>query len=438
MTDEMRHNLLSRRAALRLALAGGSGLLALGLASCASGPATPATSAPAPAPTTAPASAPTTAPASAATSAPAAAATSAPAATAAPVATSAAAAQSAPAQVGASSAAWDQLVAAAQKEGKVVVSGPPAPDARTKLPAAFKQRFNIDLDYLAGNSSQLASRIESERAAGQYTIDVSMSGPDTVYGTFLPNKWLDPVKPILMLPEVLDPKVWPTGGPWFRDPSGETTLAIFNTISPVGYVNTSSSPTGDIKTTDDLLDPKWKGKIASYDPSVNGGGLIDGSVIYVTKGEDFAKKLYQGQEIAYTRDYQQIADWVAHDSYPVALAATPIYIAQYNGAAPLQQLVLSDLKPIVAGGFGIISLWNQPPHPNAAKVFVNWIASKEGVSTYGPIDGSAAVRTDVDSSGWIAPELVPKAGVDYFDVYDYQYVVEKRQPIAKFYGTLKT
>ena len=100
-----------------------------------------------------------------------------------------------------------------------------------------------------------------------------------------------------------------------------------------------SSPTGDIKTTDDLLDPKWKGKIASYDPSVNGGGLIYGSVIYVTKGQDFAKQLYQGQEIAYTRDYQQIADWVAHDSYPVALAATPIYIAQYKaGAAAADRL----------------------------------------------------------------------------------------------------
>ena len=47
------------------------------------------------------------------------------------------------------------------------------------------------------------------------------------------------------------------------------------------------------------------------------------------------------------------------------------------------------------------------------------------------------MRTDVDSSGWIAPDLIPRAGGDYFDVFDYQYVVEKRQPIAKFYGTLK-
>src|SRR5579871_342741 len=172
----------------------------------------------------------------------------------------------APAQTSAASSAWDQMVAAAQKEGQVVVSGPTVPDADTKLPAAFKQRFNIDVQYLAVNSSQLASRIQSERAAGQYTIDVSLGGPDTVYGTFLPNKWLDPLKPVLMLPDVVDPKVWPTGAPWFRDPTAEYSLQIFNTIQPFGYINTSGVAADELKTADDLLNPKFTGKIASYDP----------------------------------------------------------------------------------------------------------------------------------------------------------------------------
>jgi iron(III) transport system substrate-binding protein len=343
----------------------------------------------------------------------------------------------APAQTGAAASGWDQLVAAAQKEGKVVVSGPPAPDASTRLPAAFKQRFNIDMEYLAGNSSQLAARIEAERAAGQYTIDVSLGGPDTVYGTFLPNKWLDPLKPVLMLPDVLDPKVWPTGAPWFRDPAGETSLQLFNTVAPVGYINTALVSPDEVKTTDDLLNPKWLGKIASYDPGVNGGGLVFGSVIYVTKGADYARQLYKGQKVAYTRDYGQIADWVAHGSFPIALGATPPFIAPYRGAAPLQQLVLSDVKTIVAGGFGLVSVWNQAPHPNAAKVFANWIASKEGIATYAPIDGQAPVRTDLDASAWLEPGLIPRPGGDYFDVYDYTYVVEQRQPIARFYASLE-
>jgi iron(III) transport system substrate-binding protein len=347
------------------------------------------------------------------------------------------AATTAPAQTGSANSAVDQLVAAAQKEGKVVVSGPPAPEARTKLPEAFKQRYNIEMDYLAGNSSQLASRIESERAAGQYTIDVSLGGPDTVYGTFLPNKWLDPLQPALVLPEVLDAKVWPKGAPWFRDPAGNTSLQLFNTISPIGYINTSMVSPEELRTTDDLLKPQFKGKIASYDPSVNGGGLIFGSVLYVTRGQEIAKQLYQGQQVAYTRDYQQIADWVAHGSYAIGIGATPVYMSQYQGAAPVAILALSDVKTIVAGGFGIVSLWNQAPHPNAAKLFANWIATREGVSAYGAIDGSAPVRTDVDASGWLDKTLIPDPKGDYFDVYDYKYVVEQRQPIARFYDGLK-
>ena len=413
---------LNRRDVLKLGEMGALGLLA---AACAPG-------GPAAAPTsvqTAPGSPPT----SASAAAPAAAGP-----TSAPAPGSSTAAAAAPAQTsGGASPSWDQLVAAAQSEGKVVVSGPPAPDARTKLPEAFKKRFNIEVEYLAGNSSELASRIQSERAAQQYSMDVSMGGPDTVYGTFLPNKWLDPLKPQLILPEVVDPNVWPSGAPWFRDPGGDTNLQLFLTISPIGYVNTSLVDPEELRTSDDLLNPKWKGKIASYDPSVNGGGLIFGSVLYVTRGADVAKQLYQGQEVAYTRDYQQIADWVAHGSYPIAIGATPLYINQYQGL-PLAELVLSDIKTIVAGGFGIISLWNNAPHPNAAKVFANWIASKEGTATYGAIDGSAAVRTDLDSSTWLSPDLIPAPNGDYFDVFEYKYVTEERQPIAKYYASLKT
>src|SRR5438874_2189389 len=112
---------------------------------------------------------------------------------------------------------WDTLLATARSEAKVVVSGPPDPGASTQIPDAFKQFSRIDLEYLAGNSSQLASRIQSERAAGQYTIDVSLSGAETVYGTFLPNGWLEPLKPALMLPEVVDGRLYRTGEPWFRD-----------------------------------------------------------------------------------------------------------------------------------------------------------------------------------------------------------------------------
>src|SRR5438876_477634 len=112
---------LSRRDMLRLAQAATLGVLGLTGSACAPGTtAVPTAAAPAAPPPTTSGAVPT--------------------------------ANTAPTQVGSATADWDNLVKAAQAEGKVVVSGPPDPDARTKLPDAVKQRFNIDMEYLAGNT----------------------------------------------------------------------------------------------------------------------------------------------------------------------------------------------------------------------------------------------------------------------------------------------
>src|ERR671932_1163014 len=223
----------------------------------------------------------------------------------------------------AASGGWDALVAAAKSEGKVVVSGPPDPGASTKIPEAFKQRFGIDLEYLAGNSSQLASRIQGERAAGQYTMDVSLSGADTVYGTYLQNGWLEPLKPNLVLPEVVEGSNWRTGEPWFRDPEKRMVMQVFNTASPyLLTINTSLVSPEELTDSSALIDPRWQGKIGAYDPSVNGAGIAIASAIYVTKGKDYSTRLYQGQKAALSRDYSQVAECVAHGSYPIVLGVT--------------------------------------------------------------------------------------------------------------------
>jgi iron(III) transport system substrate-binding protein len=336
----------------------------------------------------------------------------------------------------ASSSAWDALVAAAQKEGKVVVSGPPDPGANIKVPDAFRKRFGIDLEYLAGNSSQLAARIQSERAAGQYTMDVSLSGADTVYGTFLANGWLEPLRPALILPEVIDPSVWRTGEPWFRDPEKRMVMQIFNTPNRTVAINTDYVSPDELRESDALLDPKWQGRMGGYDPSVNGGGLAVASAFYVTKGREWSARLYQGQKVAFSRDYAQVADWVAHGSYPIVIAITHQYLVQYYQAGlPLKELNFPDIPPTTTGNFGLVSLWNNAPHPNAAKVFANWIATKEGLTLYGELENAAPVRKDVDPT-WLPPEQVFQEGVKYFDTYDPDYVLKQRLEARDFFASI--
>lgn len=331
---------------------------------------------------------------------------------------------------------WDGLVAAAKKEGKVVVNGPPDPKVRDQLPAAFKKAFGIDMEFLGGNSSQLAARVDGERKAGQYTVDASMSGSDTMFDTFLRNGWLDPLKPSLLLADTADNSKWKTGSPWFRDPKKETVMQIFNTVQPFLTINTQIVPAKDIPNADALLDPRWKGKICAYDPSVNGAGVAIASAVYVAKGEEFATKLYKGQNVTLTRDYSQLADWVAHGSYPIGLATTVNYLQPYIKAGiTFEQPELPDAPSALGGGFGDIAVWNKAPHPNAARVFANWIASKEGIELYGPTQTQVSVRTDVDNS-WAPASIVPKPGVKYLDTYDYDFEEGPRLKIRSFFGKL--
>jgi iron(III) transport system substrate-binding protein len=329
------------------------------------------------------------------------------------------------------------LVAAAKAEGKVVVSGPPDPGANTKIPEAFKQRFGIDMEYLAGNSSQLASRIQSERTAGQYTIDISLSGSDTAYGTFLASGWLEPLKPALVLPEVVAGSAWRTGEPWFRDPGKNTILQLFNTASPdLMTINTEIVAAEDFKDSSSLLDPKWKGKIGAYDPGVNGAGIAIASAIYVSKGKDYATNLYMGQKVALTRDYSQLADWVAHGTYPICIGVTHQYLVPYYSAGvPLKEMNLPDIPQATGGSFGLVNLWNNAPHPNAAKVFANWIASKEGLTLFATLDGAVPLRTDIDPT-WLPADEIPVAGVTYFDTYDYTFASTQRLQIRDYYASI--
>ena len=78
----------------------------------------------------------------------------------------------------AAASSWDDLVAAAQREGRLVVAGPAHPEVRQALPAAFKARFGINLEYIGGPASAAVAKLHAERLAGIYSLDVTLAEPD--------------------------------------------------------------------------------------------------------------------------------------------------------------------------------------------------------------------------------------------------------------------
>src|SRR5262249_21776655 len=153
----------------------------------------------------------------------------------------------------------------------------------------------------------------------------------------------------------------------------------------------------ELRTAQDLLDVRWKGKISLQDPTVPGSGSNQAAQLYLTLGEDFVRKLYVDQKPLISRDTRQLTDWLARGSQPISNGAEDALVDQLvKEGVPIAPLDLPDLPSPISAGFGQVALLAAAPHPNAAKVFVNWLASREGSAVFARAMAEASTRSDVD------------------------------------------
>jgi iron(III) transport system substrate-binding protein len=326
---------------------------------------------------------------------------------------------------------WEKLVADAKKEGKVVIIAPSDPQVREAIPAAFKARYGITVEYLGGRSSDMAARLRTERQSGVYTIDVALSGTLTMASIFYGEKMLDPLRPALIDPDVIDGKKWKSGKLWFIDPEDKYILRIFNTRTPMFYLNTKYVKPEEIQTAHDLLNPKFQGKIVTSDPTLPGIGSSDSARFYIQYGEDFVKKLYLDQKMLISRDRRQIGDGLARGAYPIAFGAEDEEMERLQREGfPIHRVYsLQGMSEIVSPSVGHVAMFNSAPHPSAAKLFVNWIASKEGLEVYSRARGGVPTRNDIDAAAYLPKEVIPQEGADYFDSYNWEFVLNTKEKI---------
>jgi iron(III) transport system substrate-binding protein len=323
---------------------------------------------------------------------------------------------------------WDEVLAAAQKEGKVVVLGPPTTEMRQNLPAVFKARYGITMDYIGGRTAEVVARLRAERQAGVYSIDNVLTGMDTMSAVFYKEKMLAPLRPALVLPEVLDGSKWKKGKLWFSDPDDKYVLRLANSVSNLFHINTKEVKPGELQSAQDLLNAKWKGRIALEDPTVTGSGSNHAAHLYLQLGGDFIKKLYIDQKPMISRDTRVLTDGLIRGIYPITLGAEDAEVDKMRKEGmPLALLQgFSDLYLETSSGYGQLGIIDNAPHPNAAKVFANWMASKEGSELYSRARGAAPTRGDIDES-FLPPEVIPREGVKYFDNHDWEYTVTKKE-----------
>ena len=322
---------------------------------------------------------------------------------------------------------WQDVINGAKKEGKVVVAGSPDPVMRNDVIPKFTSRYGITVELIAGRSSQIASRVETERTAGIYSIDLYLAGQDTSANELYKNNMIDPLRPLLIMPEVIDGAKWKTGKVWFVDPREQFIVRAFSSVATLLFINTEHVKTEEMRHIKDLLNPKWRGKISTEDPTTVGAGSNKATLFYAQLGEEFVRNLYIDQKTARSRERRQITDWLARGTQPICLECREDDVRPLvkDGFKLLEIFELNGIAPTINGSPWMLSLANKAPHPKAAQLFANWILSREGMETYSRGYGSVSLRADIDES-YLNPGNLPKKGVKYFDDSEWKWVVGGR------------
>lgn len=296
---------------------------------------------------------------------------------------------------------WDQTVAAAKVEGKVAILTSPGDEIRRYFDV-FQQRFGIATELLVGNGqADLAPKVVTERQAGVFRWDVMMHSPSMGFGGLKPAGALDPLRPTLVLPDVLDNSKWLAGfdGGW-ADSDRSTTYSFVAELDWTAYVNRNLVAIDQLNKVDQLWEPRWRGKIAWQDPRVPSKGSGRAADILQQKGEDRLRALLGPQQPVVTNDRRQLAEWLIRGQYPAAITLdwNALSLFQAQGVNFDYVKPLADDDPVAAGvssSSGAVALINRAPHPNAAKVLVNWMLSQEGQSAYAKLTGHNSRRLDI-------------------------------------------
>lgn len=333
---------------------------------------------------------------------------------------------------------WERILAAAEKEGQVNIAGPPGDTYRLALAEVFQKKYpKIKVEYNGASGRDQVPRITRERQAGIFNWDIYVGGSGSPLRVLKPLGTFDPLRPEVILPDALDNSKWHGGfDSGFVDHEGKFIFTFDATRAEVLHVNWDLVAPNQFKSLKDLLDPKWAGKIVWEDPRQEGSGLNTALLFSLSYGDEFLRRLLSEQKVVFTRDRRQLTEWIVRGRYPIGISVPTDLLQRF-----LDQGVGKNVKPLddptlidaYTQGFGSVAVFNRRPRPNAAKVYLNWLVSKEGQTSWVThIAGRNSRRRDVPVG---EPALVLEANKKYINTQSEPYI-PNREAIMKLASEL--
>jgi iron(III) transport system substrate-binding protein len=309
---------------------------------------------------------------------------------------------------------WEKAIAAAKKEGEVRLWG----DQEITHPdivAAFAKEYPfIKAVTVSGRVGELMPRIIAERRAGKYLADLYSGGlGGRSFFDFLKTGVLDPIKPVLLLPEVVDGSKWLNGEHYYADGEKRFVFMYEGSVAGVGlHYNTNLVDLKEFRSYWDLLNPKWKGRILLYERVGVGSPSVVRFYYNAQLGPDFLRRLLTEMDLTVSQDRRQSSDWLASGKFPICIDCGDTDRAKQQGL-PVDEFPHANLKEagyeISTSGNSGLALVNNAPNLNAARVFANWFLSREGQTVWQAVmntkvlESSDSMRIDIPKDKVAAP-----------------------------------
>lgn len=294
----------------------------------------------------------------------------------------------APTIISAADRALAQLFETAKKEGKVTAyafsfTG----DIGLALQKGFQNRYGIPVEIITGRGAEMGERIKTERRMGNVVADFMETSPTNITNLKVGGGTVSSAD----LPVFQEKDVWRVD-PFINDKEGHVLGHRAMNFGP--YMNTNLvKPGEEPKSYKDFLNPKWEGKIIAADPNVSGGSydLFVGLLEYNKVDLDTVKAI--GSKVKFAPGTRQMAEAVARGEFPLATGFSDVDAAPFLAeGAPIRALAMQEGIVTLSSAMARVK---DGPHPNAAKLFMNWMFAQEGQAIYTRAAGLASVRKDV-------------------------------------------
>ena len=319
----------------------------------------------------------------------------------------------------------NEIEAAARKEGKLVIysgTGHTTPESQAGVSQVFKEKYGITIEWTSLSAREISPRVMAEQRTKQYTVDIAMSGIEGNYTELKPRGYVVPV----LAPSTLEKGVWRLD-PATAFPKDRDWLFINMPLRPSFFINTRLVPPGEEPNGyQDLLNPKWRGKIVIQFPWSGGTGSGWFRSVYRALGLDYMRAL--AKQVALLAGTNDVPDAVVRGQYPISIAASPArgrQLVQEGG--PVRFIQPKEGSHMAVQGVEFIA---NAPHMNAAKLFFHWFYTREGQSISAPKTNAISVRKDVPQD-YLPPDERYVDGQPFMMPAPEDFTVEKNAELSK-------